>query len=94
MEGLEERSYVQWELVDTPTSFIWVIISSNIPFECGDGGIFMMWLQRLHQSTWYHKILWGDRALEEEQLSIRPLLRESKHMNMESGSKLKSTFLA
>jgi hypothetical protein len=63
-------------------------------FECGDGGIFKLlkWMQNLHQSAWDHKILYSDSYLEDEQLLISPLLRESKNMNMVGGSKLKFTF--
>jgi hypothetical protein len=35
-------------------------------------------MQNLHQSTWDHKILYADRYLEDEQLLIRSLLRESE----------------
>jgi hypothetical protein len=57
-------------------------------------GLFKLlrWAQHLHQSTWDHKILYADTSLEDEQLLIRPLLRESKNINMAGGSKLKFTF--
>jgi hypothetical protein len=70
--------------VDIPTSFILIINFFTGPFEYGDGGIFKLfrWMQNLHQSTWDHNILYADRWLEDEQLLIRPLLREYKNMNM------------
>jgi hypothetical protein len=39
----------------------------------------------LHQSTWNHGILYADRASEDEQLSIRSLLRKNKNTNMADG---------
>jgi hypothetical protein len=39
-------------------------------------------MQNFHQSAWDHEILYADRASENEQLPIRPLLRETKDMNM------------
>jgi hypothetical protein len=65
---LDERSFVQWKMVDIPTSFVWIIISCNWLFEYGDGGIFKLlrWMQNLHQSTCIHKILYADRSLEDE----------------------------
>jgi hypothetical protein len=73
--------------VDIYTSFILIIIFFNGLFEYGDGGIFKLlkWMQNLHQSTWNHEILHSDRYLENEQLLIRPLLRETKNMNMADG---------
>jgi hypothetical protein len=52
----------------------------NRPFEYGDGGIFRLlrWMQNLHHTTSDHKILYADRCLEDEQVLIRTLLRESK----------------
>jgi hypothetical protein len=66
--------------VDIPASFIWTIIFFIGSFECGDGGIIKLvrWMQNLHQSKWDHKILYADRTSEDEQLLIRPLLRELK----------------
>jgi hypothetical protein len=63
-------------------------------FEYGDGWIFKLlrWTQNLHQSMWVHNILYADRYLEDEQILIRPLWRESKSMNMADGWKLKFTF--
>jgi hypothetical protein len=91
---IDKRSSVQWKKMDIPTSFIWMIISFNGPFEYGDGGIFILlrWMQNLHQSTWDHTILYANKSLEDEQLLIRPLLRESKNMNMAGGWMLKFTF--
>jgi hypothetical protein len=70
--------------MDIPTSFIWIIIFFNEPFEYGDGGILKLirWMQNLHQSTWDHKILYADRPSKGEQHLIRPLLRETKNENM------------
>jgi hypothetical protein len=50
------------------------------------------WMQNLYHSTWDHKILYADRSLEDVQLLISPLLRESKNMNMAGSSKLEFTF--
>jgi hypothetical protein len=49
--------FVQWNIVDKPTSFIWIIIFLNRPSEYADGGIFKLlrWMQDLHQSMWDHK---------------------------------------
>jgi len=46
---LDKRSFVQWKIVDIPTSFILIIIFFNGPFEYGDGGIFKLlrWMQNL-----------------------------------------------
>jgi hypothetical protein len=73
-------------------SFIWIIIFFNWPFEYGDG-IFKLlrWMWNLRQSMWDHKILYADRYLEDEQLSIWPLLREFKNVNMVGSWKLKFT---
>jgi hypothetical protein len=35
---LDKRSFVLWKIVDIPTSFNWIIIFSNGPFEYDDGG--------------------------------------------------------
>jgi hypothetical protein len=48
----------------------------------------------LHQLMWRHKIVCAGRYSEDEQLSIRPLFRESKNTNMAGGWKLKFTFYA
>jgi hypothetical protein len=48
------------------------------------------WMQNLHQSTWDHEILYADRSSEDEQIVIRPALRETKNTNMESGLNLNS----
>jgi hypothetical protein len=75
-------------------SFIWIIIFFKGPFEYGDGGIFkpLRWMQNMHQSTWDHEILYGDRPLTDKQLSFLPLLRKIKNTNMADGWKLKFTF--
>jgi hypothetical protein len=56
----------------------------NRPFDCGDGGVFklLMWMQNLHQSMWGHTILYADISLDDDQVLIRPLLRESKNVNL------------
>jgi hypothetical protein len=41
----------------------------------------------LHQSTWTPKMLYADRSLEDEQLLVRPLMRELK--KFEHGGRLK-----
>jgi hypothetical protein len=51
------------------------------------------WVFRLLRSTWDHTILYADRSLEDEQLLIRPLLKESKNINMAGGWNLKFTFI-
>jgi hypothetical protein len=81
---LDKHSFVEWKIVDIPTSFIWIIIFFNGPFEYGDDGIFKLLrcMQNLHHSMWDHKVLYADRSLEDGQLLIRPLLRQSKNMNM------------
>jgi hypothetical protein len=91
---LDKRSFVQWKIVHVTGSFIWVITLFNELFEYSDGGIFKLlrWMQNLHQSTWDRNILYADRSLEDEQLLMRPLLRESKNMNMVGSLKLKFTF--
>jgi hypothetical protein len=91
---LGKRSSVQWKIVDIPKRFICIIIFFNGPFECSDGGIFKLlrWVQNLRQSTWGHNILYADRSSEDEQLSITPLVRESKNTNMAGGWMLKFTF--
>jgi hypothetical protein len=38
----DKRSFVQWKIVDMSTSFIWIIIFFNGPFEYGYGGIFKL----------------------------------------------------
>jgi hypothetical protein len=91
---LDKRSFAQWKITDIPTSFVWIIIISNGPFEWGNGGIFKLlrWMQNLHQSTWDHKMLYAHISLEDEQLLIRPLLRESKNVNITGGWKLTFSF--
>jgi hypothetical protein len=39
-----------------------------------------------------NRISYADRSLKDEQILISKLLRESKHMDMADGLKLKSTF--
>jgi hypothetical protein len=39
---LDKLSFEQWKIVDIPTSFMWIIILFNGPFEYGDGGIFKL----------------------------------------------------
>jgi hypothetical protein len=80
---LDKRSFLQWKIMDINTSFIWIIIFFNGTFEYGDGGIFKLlsWMQNLHKSKWDHNILYSNRSSEEELLK-RPLVRESKNMNM------------
>jgi hypothetical protein len=65
-----ERSFMQWKILDIPTSFIWIIIFCNGPFEYEDGGIFKLLrcIRNLHHSTWDYKLLYADRFLEDEQL--------------------------
>jgi hypothetical protein len=89
-----ETKFCTIELMDIPTSFIWIIIFFNKPSAYSDGGILKLlrWIQNLQQSTWDHKILYADRSLEDEQLLIRPLLLESKNMNMACSWMLKFTF--
>jgi hypothetical protein len=45
-----------------PTSFIWIIVFFDRPFEYGDGGVFKLLRckQNVHQSTWDHKILYAN----------------------------------
>jgi hypothetical protein len=49
------------------------------PFEYGDCGIFKLlrWMQNLNQPTWDHQILYVEGTLEDKQLLMRQLLRES-----------------
>jgi hypothetical protein len=56
----------------------------NGSFKCGGDGIFRLlkWMQNLHQSMWDNTVFIADRSLEDEQLLIRPLLQESKNMNL------------
>jgi hypothetical protein len=91
---LEKQSFVQWKIMDIPTSFILIIIFFNKPFEYSGDGIFKLlrWIQTLHQSTWGHNILYADRSSEGEQLLIWPLLRETKNTYMAGSWKLKLTF--
>jgi len=46
---LDKQSLVQWKIMDILTSFIWIIIFFNGPFEYGDGGIFKLlrWMQNI-----------------------------------------------
>jgi hypothetical protein len=46
----------------------------------------------MDQSSWDHKILYANRSSEDEQLLIRPILREPKNTSMAGGWKLKLTF--
>jgi hypothetical protein len=39
---LDERSFVQWKIVDIPTSFILIIVFFNGPFKYVDCGIFKL----------------------------------------------------
>jgi hypothetical protein len=52
----------------------------------------LRWMKNLHQSMWDHIILYSDRSSEDEQLLMRPLMRESKNINMASGWMVKFTF--
>jgi hypothetical protein len=60
----KKRNFVQWKIVNMPTSSIWLIIYFNGTFEYGDGGIFktVEVEQNLHSSTWGHTILYTDRS--------------------------------
>jgi hypothetical protein len=40
------------------------------------------WMQKLHQSTWDHEILYTDRSSNDEQLLIKPFLSQTKNTNM------------
>jgi hypothetical protein len=53
----DKQSFIQWKIVDVPTSFIWIIIFFNGSVEYGDGGIFkLLWqTQNLHQSCDHNK---------------------------------------
>jgi hypothetical protein len=59
---LDKRIFVQWNVVDIPTSLTWIVLFFNGPFEYGDGGIFklLMWMQNWHQSTLGYEILYAD----------------------------------
>jgi hypothetical protein len=61
--------------------------------EYGVCGIFKLlrWMHNLHQFLSDHGILYANKSLEDEQLLIRPPLRESKIMNMEGRSNLNFT---
>jgi hypothetical protein len=50
---LDKHSLVQLKIVDMATSFIWIIVLLDRPFEYGDGGNFKLlrWMQNLHHST-------------------------------------------
>jgi hypothetical protein len=76
------------------TSFIWIIIFFNGPFEYGDGGIFKLlrWMQKFRLSTWDHEILYADKSSMEKQLLVIPLLRETKNTNMAGGWKFEYIF--
>jgi hypothetical protein len=39
----------------------------------------------MDQSSWDHTILYANRSSEDEQLLIRPILRESKNTSMAGG---------
>jgi hypothetical protein len=58
--ALRETNFCTWKIMDIATSFIWVIIFFNRPFEYGDGGIFKLlrWIQNLQLSRWDHNILY------------------------------------
>jgi hypothetical protein len=88
--NLDERRFVQWKVVDMPTSFIWIIIFCSGPFQYGDGGIckLLRWMQYLNNATWDHNILHADRCLEDQRL-----LPESRNINMTGDSKLKIHFI-
>jgi hypothetical protein len=49
-------------------------------------------MQNLYHSTWDHGILISDTYLGDEQLLIRPFLRETKNTNVAGGWNLKLTF--
>jgi hypothetical protein len=70
--------------IRVPTSFIWIIIFVNGPFEYGDGKIFKLlrWMQNLPQSKRNRTIVYADRPLKDEQVLIKPLLQECKDMDM------------
>jgi hypothetical protein len=76
------------KIVDIHTSFILIIFFDGA-FEYDDGGIFKLlkWMQKLHQSTWDHEMLYADRSSEEEQL-----LKKPKNRNMAGFWMLKFTF--
>jgi hypothetical protein len=86
---LDKRSFVERNIVDIPTRFIWIIIFFNEPFEYSDGGIFKLlrWVPNLHRWTWGHKLLYADRSSEDEQVLIRPLF--SRNQKYEHGGRLK-----
>jgi hypothetical protein len=80
--------------VHIPTSFIWIIIFFNGPFEYGDSGIFKLlrWMQNLDQTTWDHEILYADRSSMNKQLLVTPLFRKTRNTNMAGGWNLKYIF--
>jgi hypothetical protein len=87
---LDKQSFVQWKIADIPTCFIWIIISLMdvlnmvvVEFSNYWGG----W--KTCNSQW-RTIQFC--LLTDEQLFIRPLLWESKNINVMSGWKLKFTF--
>jgi hypothetical protein len=83
---IEKRSLVQWKIV--PTSFVWIIVFFDGPFEYGDCGNFKLlrWMQNLlRHSTWDHEMLYADRSSMDKQLLVIPLLRKTKNTNMEGG---------
>jgi hypothetical protein len=59
---VDKQSFVQWKIMDISTSFNSIIIFVKGRFEYGDGWIFKLlrWMQKLHQSTWDHDILYAD----------------------------------
>jgi hypothetical protein len=42
----------------------------------------LRWMQNLHQSTWDNEILYAITSSDDEQLVIRPFLRETKNTNV------------
>jgi hypothetical protein len=38
--NLNKWIFVQWKIMEIPTSFTWIIIFLDGAFECGDGGKF------------------------------------------------------
>jgi hypothetical protein len=91
---LDKRSLVQWKIMYIPTILVLIIIFLDWPFAYSDGGIFRLlrWMQNLHQSMLDHGILYADSSSDARQLLLRPLLRETKNMNMMGCWKLKWTY--
>jgi hypothetical protein len=88
---LNKQSFVQWKIVEIPTTIVWIIIFFNELIEYGDGGIFKLlrWMQNLNPSK---KMLYAERSLRGWTTFINTTFVKSKNMNMAVGWMFKYIF--